>query len=235
MKLALPKVVPSILSADFRHLEREVKSAEQAGADMIHCDIMDGHFVPHITFGSLIVEFVKKCVSIPLDVHLMVSHPEQHISNFSQAGADILTIHAESCQDLGAIIEQIKESGSKVGVTVNPDIAIEPIIPWLEKIDQVLIMTVNAGYAGQKFIPETIAKIYTIYNESVKLNHPVAIEVDGGITDTTAEICAEKGATIFVAGSYIFNQSNYRQPIEAIRHSAEQGLKKLGHEQNKTG
>ena len=145
-------VAPSILSADFRSLETEVKRARDSGADWIHCDIMDGHFVPNITFGPLVVAAVKKCVSVPLDVHLMISHPAKYIGAFRDAGADIITVHAECDDPLDELIPMIRESGARVGVTVNPDKPLDPILARLDRIDMVLIMTVYAGFGGQKFM-----------------------------------------------------------------------------------
>lgn len=216
-------IAPSILSADFRILEKEVKAVEDAGADMIHCDVMDGRFVPNITIGPLVVEAVKKCVSIPIDVHLMIVQPEQYIKNFRDAGADIITVHAEACDDLPDVIKRIRESGAKVGITVNPDKPVELFLPFLKEIDQVLIMTVYAGFGGQKFIKDTVPKIKAVYEEANKIEHPLDIEVDGGINGETAKTCAENGANIFVAGNYVFNGKSYKESIEAVRQAAQAG------------
>ncbi|MGD9201719.1 MAG: ribulose-phosphate 3-epimerase [Chitinispirillia bacterium] len=216
-------VAPSILSADFRILEKEVKIAEKVGADLIHCDIMDGSFVPNISFGPVIVNAVKKSVSIPLDVHLMIVNPEKYIKNFIEAGADIITVHAEACRNLQSVIRIIKNSGSKVGVTVNPDKPIDLFIPYLSQIDLVLIMTVFAGFGGQKFLPEVLPKIKAVYNEARRINHKVDIEVDGGIDSETARICGENGANVFVAGSYVFNSSDYAKAIKDIRNAVKNG------------
>ena len=221
-------VAPSILSADFRILEKEVKNAEKAGADLIHCDIMDGSFVPNISFGPLIVNAAKKSVSIPLDVHLMIVNPEKYVQYFHKAGADIITVHADGCQNLQSVIQSIRKCGSKVGIAVNPDKPVDLFIPYLSQIDLILIMTVFAGFGGQKFIPEVLPKLRAIYNEARRINHRVDIEVDGGINNETARICAENGANIFVAGSYVFNSSEYAQPISDIRNAAKHGyLKKI--------
>lgn len=218
-------VAPSILSADFRILEQEVKAVEDAGADMIHCDVMDGRFVPNITIGPVIVEAVKKSVSIPLDVHLMIVHPEHYIKNFRDAGADIITIHAETeaCEDLPNAIKLIRESGAQVGVTVNPDKPVKLFLPYLKQIDQVLIMTVYAGFGGQKFIQDTMPKVKTVYEEAKRIGHSLDIEVDGGINGETAKVCAENGANVFVAGNYIFSGENYKESIEAVRQGAQAG------------
>lgn len=219
-------VAPSILSADFRILEKEVKAAEEAGADIIHCDIMDGRFVPNISFGPMVVETVKKCVSIPLDVHLMIVHPEQYVKNFRDAGADNITVHAEECDNLPSVIELVKASGSKVGVSVNPDKPIELFLPFLNQIDLVLIMSVYAGFGGQKFIQDVMPKVRGVYEEALRIEHPLDIEVDGGINGETAQICAENGANVFVAGNYVFKGSDYRERIEAVRKGAVAGWKR---------
>jgi ribulose-phosphate 3-epimerase len=211
------EIAPSILSADFRNLEREVKAAEDAGADRIHCDVMDGVFVPNITFGPLVVEAVKKCVTIPLDVHLMIIHPEKYIQQFCDAGADILMVHAETCENLPGILDSIKTRGVKAGVAVNPDKPLELFMPYLDKIDQVLIMSVYAGFGGQKFMVDTMVKAKQIYNV-VKDRYPhIDIEVDGGVNKETASICKENGINVLVAGSYIFGADNYKSRIDSIR------------------
>jgi len=213
-------VAPSILSADFRILEKEVKIAEKAGADLIHCDIMDGSFVPNISFGPSIVNAVKKSVSVPLDVHLMIVNPEKYVKDFHEAGADIITIHADANKNLQSVIESIRKRGSKVGIAVNPDKPVDLFLPYLSQIDLVLLMTVYAGFGGQKFIPEVVWKIKAVYNEAHRINHKIDIEVDGGINNDTAKLCAEHGANVFVAGSYVFNSSDYSIPIQAIRDAA---------------
>ncbi len=220
-------VAPSILSADFRKLEQEVKAVEEAGADWIHCDIMDGRFVPNISFGPMVVEWVKKCVSLPLDVHLMIVHPEEYIKNFRDAGADTITVHAEACDDLPAVMQLIKDTGARVGVTVNPDKPVELFIPYLRDIDLVLIMSVYAGFGGQKFMEEVMAKVRAVHDEAERIGHlALDIEVDGGINGETARICAENGANVFVAGNYIFKGDDYRERIESVRNGALAGWSK---------
>ncbi|HEX2957600.1 MAG TPA: ribulose-phosphate 3-epimerase [Chitinispirillaceae bacterium] len=225
MKSKRIEIAPSILSADFRNLEREVKAAQDAGADRIHCDIMDGVFVPNITFGPLVVEAVKKCVSIPLDVHLMIIKPEKYYNEFIDAGADVLTFHAEAGSDCGLLLENIRKRGVKSGVTVNPDKPIDLFLPFMEKIDQILIMTVYAGYGGQKFIDETLAKIEAAAKAIDQQEHTVDLQVDGGINEETAFICARRGVNVFVAGSYIFEADDYRKKVAALRMSAESGFR----------
>jgi ribulose-phosphate 3-epimerase len=221
--MEIPKIIvaPSILSADFRKLEKEVKKAEDAGADRIHCDIMDGHFVPNLTFGPMIVEAVKKCVSVPLDVHLMISNPEKYIKDYCNAGADILIVHAEVCKKrLSHVILDIKKNGVKAGACVNPDKSINLLIPYLKITDQVLIMTVFAGFGGQKFITNMLPKIKKIRQEINKINPQIDLEVDGGINGETAYLCALNGANVFVAGNYVFVAKNYKDRISSIKQAA---------------
>ena len=215
------EITPSILSADFRKLEREVKDVEAAGADRIHCDVMDGHFVPNLTFGPMVVEAVKRCVSIPLDVHLMISEPVRYVDSFCSAGADILTVHAEACADFGATISAIKNNDVRVGVTVNPDLSIDLFLPELSRIDQVLIMTVYAGFGGQKFIDGMLDKIKAVSDAEKSRGLTIDIQVDGGINKETAGLCAAAGANVFVAGNYIFSSGNYGDMIDNIRRNAQ--------------
>ena len=218
--MGLPiQIAPSILSADFRCIEKEVQAVQNAGADRIHCDVMDGNFVPDLTFGPMVIEAVKKCVSIPLDVHLMISEPHKHVKQYCDSGADILVIHAEECKNIPRIIENIKKCGIKAGITVNPDISLQLIFPYLDMIDQVLIMTVYAGSAGQKFIYQMLDRIKTVSDEIKNRNLKVDIEVDGGINNQTAAQCVKNGANVLVAGSYIFNEKNYKVQIERLRNA----------------
>ncbi len=216
-------VAPSILSADFRCLEREVKEAEQAGADLIHCDVMDGCFVPNITFGPLVVEAVKKCVKVPLDVHLMIVEPHKYIDAFCRAGADTLGFHAEASRDVGADVAAIRAHGVRSCVTVNPDKALDLFLPSIEQIDQVLIMTVYAGFGGQAFISDMLDKISALRRAADERRPALDIEVDGGIDHRTAEACGRAGANVFVAGSYVFGSDNYRERIAAVRSGALRG------------
>ena len=217
MKTKKIEVAPSILSADFRNLEREVKAVQDAGADRIHCDVMDGHFVPNLTFGPFIVEAVKKCVTIPLDVHLMMYHPEKYVNQFCDAGSDILMVHAEACDDLPAVLESIRKKGVKCGVAVNPDKPVDLFLPYLDIIDQVLIMSVYAGFGGQKFLPETMNKVKQVADLILdKYNH-IDIEVDGGINNETAQTSVANGVNVLVAGSYIFGAKDYKEQIASLR------------------
>jgi ribulose-phosphate 3-epimerase len=213
-------IAPSILSADFRCIEREVKAAQDAGADRIHCDVMDGHFVPNITFGPLVIEAVRKSVTIPLDVHLMIADPAKYIDDFCAAGANVLLVHAEACQDLPAVLDKIHKHGRRAGVAVNPDKGINLFLPHLASIDQVLIMTVYAGFGGQEFIPEMIDKIKLVAGEVQRRKLTPDIEVDGGINHETAGKCAAAGVNVFVAGNYIFHSDDYRGRIHAVREAA---------------
>ena len=214
------EIAPSILSADFRNLEREVKAAQDAGADRIHCDVMDGHFVPNITFGPLVVEAVKKCVSIPMDVHLMISDPEKYIDAFCDAGSDILMFHAETVKDVPSVLEKIRAKGVRSGVTVNPDYPVELFTDHLDKIDQVLIMSVYAGFGGQKFMPEMMEKVKSVYEFSRKQGLDPDIEVDGGVNDLSAALCSKNGANVLVAGSYVFGSGEYEKRISLLREIA---------------
>jgi ribulose-phosphate 3-epimerase len=217
------EIAPSILAADFLHLEKELKTAQDAGADRIHCDVMDGHFVPNLSFGPPLIQAVRKCVSIPLDVHLMISNPEEYIGVYCNAGADIITIHAEACKDIPAIVTMIKNLGVRAGVTVNPDKEIDLFIKHLAMIDQVLIMTVYAGFGAQKFIYELLSKVRAVNDEAERQGLQVDIEVDGGIVPETAKLCAENGANVFVSGSYVFGGADYREKIGALRKAALEG------------
>jgi len=223
MNLTRIEIAPSILSADFSCLEREVKAVEDAGADRLHCDVMDGHFVPNITFGPLVVEAVRKCVTIPLDVHLMISQPERYVDDFCSAGAQTLTVHAEACADLPTVLEKIRKNGVRPGVSVNPDKPLSLFLNHLGLIDQVLIMSVFAGFGGQAFLPECLEKISAVYRETARHDRLIDIEVDGGINEKTAFECAKRGATVFVSGSYIFNHRDYPVRIGSLRTAALRG------------
>jgi ribulose-phosphate 3-epimerase len=217
------EIAPSILAADFLNLERELKSAQDAGADRIHCDVMDGHFVPNLSFGPSLIQAVRKCVSIPLDVHLMISNPEDYVGIYCDAGADTVIVHAEACKDIGAIVRKIRGLGVRAGVTVNPDKSIDLFTKHLGMIDQVLIMTVYAGFGAQKFIFEMLHKVRAMYDEKIRQGLAVDIEVDGGVIPETARQCAENGANVFVSGSYVFGAADYRQRIGALRKAAVEG------------
>jgi len=211
------KIAPSILSADFANLGNEIKDVEKGGADYIHVDVMDGHFVPNITIGPLIVEAIRPVTKLPLDVHLMIENPDLYIPQFARAGADIITVHVEACKHLHRTIHLIKDQGVKAGVVLNPATPVNMIEHILEDIDMVLFMTVNPGFGGQKFIPQVLPKIKTAPNWIQERDLNVEIEVDGGVNPETAKLCVEAGATVLVAGSAIFNQEDRQKAIAAIR------------------
>ncbi|EOR22248.1 ribulose-phosphate 3-epimerase [Niallia nealsonii AAU1] len=211
------KVAPSILSADFAKLGDEVKDVELGGADYIHVDVMDGHFVPNITIGPLIVEAIRPVTTLPLDVHLMIENPDAYIPQFAKAGADIITVHVEACRHLHRTIQLIKEHGVKPGVVLNPSTPVEMIKHIIEDIEMVLLMTVNPGFGGQAFIPNVLPKIREVRQLADQLNPTLEIEVDGGINAETAVLVKEAGANVLVAGSFIYNNSNREEAIKAIR------------------
>ena len=209
------KIAPSILSADFGNLKNEVMALEKAGADMIHIDVMDGHYVPNLTFGPAIVRLIRSYTNLPLDVHLMVDNPETMLNWFIPAGADILTVHAETCKHLDATLNTIKERGCKVGVSLNPATNENVLAYVLDKLDQILVMSVNPGFGGQSFIAEQLKKIAKI--KSLIGSRNIQIEVDGGINPLTAAECVAAGADILVAGTSVFASKDYRKNIDALR------------------
>ncbi|GAE24203.1 ribulose-phosphate 3-epimerase [Halalkalibacter wakoensis JCM 9140] len=211
------KVAPSILSANFAHLADDIKDVENGGADYIHVDVMDGHFVPNITIGPLVVEAIRPITKLPLDVHLMIENPDRYVTQFAQAGADIITVHVEACTHLHRTIHLIKEQGVKAGVVVNPATPVEWIEPVLEDIDLVLLMTVNPGFGGQSFIESVLPKIERVAHLVKTKGLQVEIEVDGGVNEKTAKKCVEAGANVLVAGSAIYNRKDRAQAIKEIR------------------
>ncbi len=197
-------IAPSILAADFTRLGAQIAAAQEAGADLIHVDVMDGRFVPNITMGPLIVEAARRATSLPLDVHLMIVEPEKHIGAFVQAGADRITVHVETCPHLHRVVQQIREAGARPAVALNPHtpaIMVEEILPF---VDMVLVMTVNPGFGGQQFIPQTVRKIEQIRTAIVQRSLAVDIQVDGGIDLQTAPQVVAKGANVLVAGTFVF-------------------------------
>ncbi|HEY4600352.1 MAG TPA: ribulose-phosphate 3-epimerase [Cerasibacillus sp.] len=215
----MKKIAPSLLSADFSRLQEEIKEVEQLGVDYLHVDVMDGHFVPNITIGPLVVEAIKPVTNLPLDVHLMIENPDTYIEQFAQAGASIITVHQEACTHLHRTIQHIKKSGVKAGVSLNPATPISTIQHILSEIDLVLIMTVNPGFGGQSFIEEMVPKIETLAEIRNNQHDDFLIEVDGGINEKTAYACARAGADILVAGSAIFGKKDRKQAVHAIRQS----------------
>lgn len=211
------KIAPSILSADFAHLADELKKITEAGADYIHLDIMDGNFVPEITIGAGVVKSLRKISDITFDVHLMVEHPETQIKSFAEAGADIITFHVEAAKHPHRIIQQIHESGCKAGVALNPGTSLSMVEELVEDADMILIMTVNPGYAGQKFIDSMLGKIHMLYHMVAEMETECDIQVDGGINPETSVLVREAGANILVAGSAIFGAADVEQAIKDIR------------------
>jgi len=213
----MTKIAPSILSANFAKLGEEIKEVEAGGSDYIHVDVMDGHFVPNITIGPLIVDAIKPITTLPLDVHLMIENPDQYIQTFAEAGASIITVHQEACPHLHRTVQLIKDQGVKAGVAINPATPVEIIKEILANVDLVLIMTVNPGFGGQSFIQETVSKIEFIQQLRNENRYQFEIEVDGGVNIETAKRCTDAGADVLVAGSAIFNQKNRSLAIEQIR------------------
>jgi ribulose-phosphate 3-epimerase len=202
------QISPSILSADFSQLGNEIKRLEEGGADLIHVDVMDGHFVPNLTIGPPVIKALKKNCSIKFDVHLMISPVHKYIEAYVDAGADIITIHPEATDDLSSSIKKIKDLGKKVGVSLNPETKVSIIKDHLEQIDLVLIMSVNPGFGGQKFMPEVLDKIKELKNIQKKQNIDFDIEIDGGINFENSKIAIEAGANILVSGTTIFKSNN---------------------------
>ncbi|MBZ0201331.1 MAG: ribulose-phosphate 3-epimerase [Ignavibacteriaceae bacterium] len=201
-------LAPSILSADFSNLHQQIRSAEIGGADWIHCDVMDGHFVPNISFGAVVVKAAKSASKLPVDVHLMIEHADKHLEAFAKAGASYITVHQEAVVHLNRTINRIKELGVKAGVSINPSTPLEMIKEIAEEIDLLLIMSVNPGFGGQSFINSSLRKIKEAVLLRKKINGSFLIEVDGGITSSNAKLILDAGADVFVAGSSIFNTDN---------------------------
>ncbi len=215
------KIAPSILAADFASLGIAVQAAEAAGADYIHVDVMDGHFVPNITIGPPVVTALRKVTRLPLDVHLMIEAPERYLADFARAGADILTEHVETCPHLHLTVQQIRELGARPGVTLNPATSLEAVREILPFVDQILVMTVNPGFGGQRYIPTMTAKVARLATMIRDTGRAIDIEVDGGIDHTTIGEVAAAGATVFVAGTAIFGHPDgIAEGIAALRAAA---------------
>lgn len=207
-------VAPSLLSADFANLASEVKAVEAAGADWLHVDVMDGHFVPNLTIGMPVLKSLKKVATKPLDVHLMIERPERYIEEFAAAGANHLTIHIESTEQPEKVLDQIRGFGVLPGITLRPATPVESVLPYLSQVDLVLVMTVNPGFGGQSFMEDQLEKIRRLRNEIQKLGRKIYIEVDGGINEQTAAMCSD--ADVLVAGNYIFG-SDYKTAIQKLK------------------
>jgi len=219
------QIAPSILAANFAKLGEEVKAVEKAGAQLIHIDVMDGHFVPNISFGSIVLDAIRPLTDLPLDVHLMIENPDQYIEQFAKAGADYITVHVEACRHLHRTIQLIRSLGVKPGVVLNPHTPIESIQHILEDIDMVLFMTVNPGFGGQKFIHSVVPKIEALSAIIKERNLNIAIEIDGGINTETIVPCAKAGATIFVAGSAIYSKEDRTAALQEILAAGEAAIK----------
>jgi len=214
---SLKKIAPSILSADFSRLGDEVRAVERAGADVIHVDVMDGHFVPNITIGPLVVQGLKKLTSLPLDVHLMIEKPERYIEVFAQAGSNWITIHAEVCPHLKRMIKKIRQLNVRPGIVLKPATSLKTLYPILDDIDLVLIMSVNPGFGGQFFIPSALKKIEKLRKIVDQNSYPLEIEVDGGVKIENIKEVSKAGGDIFVVGTGIFKTKDYEETIRKLR------------------
>lgn len=215
------KIAPSILSADFANLQRDIEFVEKHGADYIHVDVMDGQFVPNITFGPAVVQAIRPITKLPLDVHLMIVNPERFIHEFAKAGADIIGVHIEATPHIHRAIQMIKAENVKAEVVINPGTPVEAIKYVLPLVDQILVMTVNPGFGGQSFLPEMADKIRELAKLKEQYGYHYDIEVDGGIDDQTIKVCAEAGANVFVAGSYIYGAQHPEERINALKEAIE--------------
>ncbi|RIP33565.1 ribulose-phosphate 3-epimerase [Staphylococcus gallinarum] len=213
----MAKLYPSLLSTDFLNLQQELNDLEAAGVDGVHFDVMDGQFVPNISIGLPILDAVRKGTKLPIDVHLMIEEPEKYIELFALHGADMISVHVEATPHIHRLIEQIKSQNIKAGVVINPGTPVDAILPVIKMVDYVLVMTVNPGFGGQSFIPDSIEKLDQLTSIKNTMELDFDIEVDGGINDETVEIVKEHGATMLVAGSYFFKQDDYKQVTKQLK------------------
>jgi len=213
-------IAPSILSADFSRLGEDIRAVEAAGADVIHVDVMDGHFVPNITIGPLVVKAVRQVTSLPLDVHLMITDADRYVLDFAEAGADWITVHVEACDHLHRTVQQIKALGKKAGAVLNPATSLATLDFILPDLDLVMLMSVNPGFGGQSFIESSLGKIRRLREMIEQTGRPIGIEMDGGVSPATIAGIAAAGANIFVAGSAIFGQEDYQARIKEMKRLA---------------
>jgi ribulose-phosphate 3-epimerase len=211
------KIAPSILSADFACLGEEIRRVEEAGADLIHFDVMDGHFVPNLSIGVPVLESLRKITRLPLDAHLMVSEPLRYLRTFVEAGANSISVHAEVCDDLPQIAAQIRELGARASVAINPETPVERVLAVAEHLDMILVMSVHPGFAGQSFIAESLEKLRAVRREVQRRGLKVDVQVDGGVKIDNIRAAAEAGANVFVSGSGIFGHGDYRKIIAEMR------------------
>ncbi|MBT3605241.1 MAG: ribulose-phosphate 3-epimerase [Candidatus Latescibacteria bacterium] len=215
----MPKIAPSFLSADFSQLEHQIREVEKSGAEYIHLDVMDGHFVPNISFGPLVVDAVRKKTDLVLDVHLMISYPSQYVQAFADAGADILTVHVEIEENVPSLLGQIQDAGMKPGATLKPGTAIETLFPLLPQLHLALIMSVEPGFGGQSFMPESLVRAQALKTEINRLGVHTEIEIDGGIDVENAREAVQAGVDVLVAGSAAFRGGNIIENVAAIRQA----------------